>query len=337
MIRCLFCLLFVFLLTSCETTQWITIKIQKPGQVDIPSSIQNIAVVNNSAVQPDDIGHNNIIYTKDENIAVSSDSLNRILTEALTQFMNEEGYFQSVTYYPTPLRENATFLTEEAITPGMLTKIADETQSDAVVSLERLILRSTQRNSNIGNSLTSEKLCVNINANFRVYLINEKKMLPTLAFKDSICWEGVRQGNFFFSDSYPSRYEALKLAALFTADRMTTMLSPYWQDEDRMYYIGLSKDADAKASQHQWREAALAWGSAYETEKNELKKAKLATNIALANEMLDDVENSLTWAGIASDIFISNQKFEDDRNVYYITLYKQVLEQRIKDFHQLDK
>lgn len=335
--HCFFYLIFLFLLTSCETTSWISIKVQKPAQVVVPSSVQNITIVNNSAIQPDDVGHKNVIYTKEEDISISSDSINTMLTEALAQFLNEEGHFQSVIPYNVALRENETFLTEEIIKPEILSEINQNTQSDAIISLDRIILRSAQRTSNIGNSLMSEDLCVNINANFRVYLVNEKKALPALSFKDSICWDGIRQGDMFFTENFPSRREALKLAALYTADRMTTMVSPFWQEEGRMYYTGLSKEADLKASTNGWKDAAILWGNLFDSESKEYKKAKLAANIALSNEMLDDVENALTWAGIALELFISNQKIEDDRNVSYLTLYKQVLEQRLKDFKDLDE
>ena len=46
----------VFLLTSCAGIQTLTIQTQEPAQVTLPSKVEKLLVVDNTANQPFDIG-----------------------------------------------------------------------------------------------------------------------------------------------------------------------------------------------------------------------------------------------------------------------------------------
>lgn len=338
-------ILYFFLLfistTSCSTIHWLTIDVQKPAQITLPVTIQNLAIVNNSVTQPSNVGHKSVNYSNETQVHVSSDSLNIILTEALTQFLNEEKFFNSVILYDkTPRNANDNFLSEIKLSPETVKTIINSTGSDIIISLDRFILRSILSTSSIGNSLTSENLKVNIDANFRLYYPNGKMPLPLINFQDSLSWEAISQhGIYFTEEALPSRREALKYAALYTANKMVSMFTPYWQEQNRWYYTdGTTKmqEASVKASANKWRDAALIWGELFDTEKSTLKKAKLASNISLANEMLDDLENALTWINISSDLFRSLNRTDKDEDIVRTSLYKKELKQRISDFQKLD-
>lgn len=337
----LYCFLSLTFATSCSTVNWLTINIQKPAQVTLPVSVQNLAIVNNSITQPSDIGHKSINYSNETEVNVSSDSLNIILTEALTQFLDEEEFFNSVVLYDQSLRnQNDNFLSEIKLSPESIRTITNSIGGDIIISLDRLILKSILNTSNIGNSLTSEELKVNIDANFRLYYPNGQMPLPLINFQDSLSWEAISQhGIYFTENALPSRREALKYATLYTANKMVSMFAPYWQEQNRWYYTdGTTKmqEASVKASANRWKDAALIWGEVYETEKDTLKKAKLASNISLANEMLDDLENALTWINISSDLFNSLKRKDKDEDIMRTSLYKKELTQRISDFQKLD-
>ncbi|MFR9165671.1 MAG: hypothetical protein ACLVKO_05390 [Dysgonomonas sp.] len=87
-------LLTAILTLSCSSVKFITVNVEKPASLTIPSSVRNIVIVNNTGVQPADIGHFTLKGIDDEEkVEVSSDSLNIILTQALAQFMDEESFF----------------------------------------------------------------------------------------------------------------------------------------------------------------------------------------------------------------------------------------------------
>jgi len=331
-------LLFI-ILTSCGGVQIITVNIQKPAMMPIQLDIQNITVVNNTVPQPSDIGHDAIEYSKEEKVNVSGDSLGIITVQALAQFMDEEGFFKTVSAYELVLRDDNSFLAEKPLLPAAISEIAKETDADAVISLDYLIFQSTVNTQNIGDGLTSDKLDVNIDARFRIYSGNGELLTPVVAFQDTLHWENIRQGNYSLTEDFPSRREALKLSSLHIADKMVSMFIPFWEDQYRLYYWDSStkmRVAALHADNSEWQNAALIWGEIYEKDNNTKKKAKLAANIALANEMLDDIENALKWANISYDLFISVYKSDQNADIEYITAYKSVLEQRLKDFGELD-
>ncbi len=336
----LYSILLSVLLVSCNSTNWLAINVQKPALVTLPLTVENIIVVNNSAVQPSDVGHKDIYYTKESDVSVSSDSLNIILTQAFAQFLNEEGFFGNVITYNIPLRDKKeSFLSEIAVSNERIKQITDSTESNVLISLDRLIIQSKLRTSNIGNSLNSEKLTIDINANLRVYSPDGKMAYPLINYKDSVAWETISQNGIYFMEEIPSRREALKFAVLYAADKLVKMFAPYWEEQERWYYTDGTtemKEASVKANANKWTEAALIWGNIYEKEKNSLKKARLASNIALANEMLDDLENAVTWINISFDTFSSVQQKGANEDAELTQLYKAELEQRVKDFKKLD-
>ena len=133
------CFLF-FLLNSCAGIQYISIETLEPAQVTLPANIKSVAIVNNVAQQPNDIGHytNSLEKNTPNKATASSDSIAIFYTEALAQFLNEENFFDKVVYYAKPLRTDNKFLEEVPITPEIMNQIKNITGIDAVISLDKL-------------------------------------------------------------------------------------------------------------------------------------------------------------------------------------------------------
>jgi len=106
-------------LGSCSGIKYLTVETREPAQVTLPSHVLSLAVVNNVVKQPDDLGHETQLIgsTEGEKTKVSSDSMAIYYTEALTQFLNEEDYFQKVVFYPEPLRSDTNFFRNDRSLP----------------------------------------------------------------------------------------------------------------------------------------------------------------------------------------------------------------------------
>lgn len=340
--RCLLIFTIGFLLASCSSLNFLTIDVRKPAQVTVPISVGNIIVVNNSAVQPEDVGHKDVMYSNESVIDVSSDNLNIILTQALAQFMNEEQFFNNVDIYNENLGASYSFLSEIPLEKERIQNILAETGGDAVLSLDRLIMKSTKNTSNIGNGLQADNLKVKIDGRLRLYSDEGKLLVPLISYRDSIAWECVRDGDFYLSEPIPDRKETLENASLYAADQLVSMFIPHWTQQNRWYYTDGNtkmKEASVKAAGNDWAKAALIWGEIYESEKKPRKKAKLASNITLANEMIDDLDNALKWADISYDLFKSTSKKTGenvDVDLLRISIYREELKQRILDYKILD-
>ena len=122
-------------LGSCAGIKHFAIETHEPAQVSMPVSIANLLVVNNVVEQPEHIGHEEQRLGKAGGVRIkaSSDSIATYYTEALTQFLQEEGYYDNVRYYQTPLRKDDSFFTEKPILPDRMLELMQETGSQAIV------------------------------------------------------------------------------------------------------------------------------------------------------------------------------------------------------------
>ena len=340
----LFCLLLA-VLSSCSTTKMIKIRVEKPAQVTLPKFVRNITIVNNAVVQPDTIGHTLTEWESflkiRKQVSVPSDSVNIILLQALTQFMNEEGFYDKVELHNNTLREDDQFLVETAIDTLVLQQIAKETNADAILSLDRVVAKT-----DIGRRQDTwphyDVLRVVIQAKFRIYSKEGKRMdYPVIMFQDTLRWNSLDYNR----KPFITQTNGLKEMAIHTADKMVSMFIPFWQEQYRLCYTygdKRVKDAFYEAQKGKWKDAALIWGDLFENEKRIEKRAKLASNIALANEMLDDIENALNWANISYELFEErynsnkrNKSVKED--LRHIATFRKILKNRVNEFHKLDE
>lgn len=332
-----FFILSVFL-SSCSTIRFIDIDIQKPAQVTLGSGIKNIVIVNNAVNQPDDVGHWMKAPKETESITISTDSSIIMLAQALAQFVEEDGFFNTVTLYEEALRKDNEFLVETIIKPSIINKIETETNAELIISLDKVILTSTYSVNVVNKKVVPWGLSVGINAKLRTYTVGSEETPREMIFTDSIRWRGAWEGNYY-SEDIPSYKEAFKYTVVRAADKIAKAMSPTWERGERWYYSNATtqmKQAAVKASAGEWKDAAIIWGEVYEKENNENQKGKLASNIALANEMLDDVENAIAWLDAALDSFEKAGKKDDKENVKLAKSYKEKLKKRLQDFEKLD-
>lgn len=336
--KAIFFFFLSLLLSSCSTIRFIDIDIQKPAQVTLGAGIRNIAIVNNAVKQPDDVGHWMKTPKETEAITISTDSSNIILVQALAQFMEEDGFFSTVTLHEEPLREDNEFLVEKRLPSSVMNKIKRETNAELIISLDKIILTSTYSVNIVNKKSVPWGLSAGIYAKLRAYTIDSNEEPREMILSDSVQWRGSWEGNYY-SEDIPSYEEAFKFIIVRAADKIAKALSPAWKSEERWYYSNAKTEmklAATKASSGEWKEAAIIWGEALEKENNENQKGKLASNIALANEMLDDIENAISWIDIALVHFNNAGKKDDSENVKLAKNYKKRLEKRLQDFEKLD-
>ena len=115
----LYLLIGAFLMTNCSGIKTLTIQTQEPAQVKLPTNVGKLLIVDNTATQPHDIGHikKRLGRSQGEKVSVRTDSLSLIYSEALTQFLKEEGFFEMVVLHNKPLRNDNEYWREEPITP----------------------------------------------------------------------------------------------------------------------------------------------------------------------------------------------------------------------------
>lgn len=346
-IHILFLFLFTMLLGNCAGLKTITIESQEPAQVTLPKNVRSLLVVNNVVTQPKDIGHTKKWLDKSEieGFSISMDSIAIIYTEALAQFLEEEHYFDKVLYYNKPLRTDSDFLVQKPIMPDEMMQFRKEHSVDAIVSLDRLIITTNLAEKQASGNIYVEET-TKIQSIIRVYMPTLNGEIPAIHYEDSVKLKtdgGFNIGktpdrlSYFMNKLFPQdkmRREFLKERVVVpAAEKMTKALSPHWETQDRWYYTlsnGTMQNGEYYADQSKWDEAVVKWKEFFDANKKAINKAKAASNIALAYEMLEDMEQAYNWITTAYNLFeesVSPNSFDLRRTL----LYKNELERRYKN------
>ncbi|WP_298649885.1 DUF6340 family protein [uncultured Proteiniphilum sp.] len=335
-------LLMALLMGSCAGIKYLTVETREPAQVNLPSNVLSIAIVNNVVQQPDEIGHDSIPigHTHAERAKVSSDSAAIFYTEALAQFLNEEDYFQQVIYYNEPLRDDNDFFREKPVDPETMNKIRRETGVQAIISLDKLIIETKKRDHFRQQGYTYADMTGKIHSILRVYLPTMAGKIPAVQYSDSIRWEGfdIHDGRAYADMMIPSHKEAIKLLAVRAAEKMTYVFAPHWEIQDRWYYTlpnSVMREGETYAKGSQWKNAIEKWEAFYNTHSKKTDKAKAASNIALAYEMMDDMSRALEWATISNNLFNESTAPNSPERRRSL-LYKNEIGRRINHTNKLD-
>lgn len=303
----------------------------KPAAVSFSPDIVNVAIVDNAATQPDSEGHITIDFNRRiEQNSASTDTAKIVFKESLVQFMNEENYFNKVELYPYNMRTDTDYERISLLTKEDIKEICKEMDADAAISLD-VFMTSSDMVLGIGSggfSMGYNELKGKIGLSYRIFDREGELIGSPLAQIDSVFWNNI--------DRYiPHRDDALKQLSLIAAEKAANLLIPYWEKQERWYFSdGTSgmKEGVQLAKEARWADAAVKWGDAFSIEEKPQKKAKLASNIALANECLDDVENALKWVNIA----ISYLPEQSKSDLLIMTVfYKAQLQKRMESVPKL--
>jgi hypothetical protein len=308
----------------------------------LPTNIHSVLIVNNVVNQPEDIGHTlKKIGSKDyERVTVNIDSTAIFYTEALSQFLNEENYFENVQLYNKPLRIDNDFWEQKPIEPNTMNRMRKTTGADAIISLDKLIVQTNREDQFVQQNLIYGKLKANIYSIIHVYLPSLDGKIPTIQFNDSLMWEGFDLQESFGMNEFilPSRENAIKELSIYAAEKMTYIFSPHWVMQDRWYYTLPNtpmRQGEVLAQDNKWLEAIQRWEFFFNTEKDKNKKAKAANNIALAYEMIDDMDNAYKWIIISEELFVqtTSQNSLDRKRT---KIYKTEIKRRQDNSNKLD-
>lgn len=327
------------LLTSCTSLDTLVVNVEKPAQITLPNHIDNIVIVNNTMPQPEDIGHAEYIKGRRTNsqISVNADSVNYILAANLFDELADKEYFDDVIFYDEPIRENGDFRDIFPLDTTIAKEICIANKADAIISIDRFLVSTISNEDDFEFGTTIKYLDVKMDVRFQVYSNKGTAISPPFYLNDSIYWVATYSEDIPLSDTIPSREQAMKVAAQYMAEKVATALAPYWNSELR-WYFGDVKAANKMMSNSDWSGALSLWKSAYEKEtKNIKKKARLASNIALAYELSDELKEALRWITISCDLFEKTEETTvDTANLIRATEYKDDLIIRYNDFRLLD-
>lgn len=333
-------LIGILCLTSCTSVKQLVVDVERPPALILPNNIKNLTVVNNAVIQPQNVGHKELVLGREINseISVPNDSIDIILMESLGNNLNNTNLFESVYLYEYPSRTDNNYLETEPLSEEKLREIGKETNADGILSIDKIFFE-TNTNSIPAYDYDLDSfntLDLEINCKLRYYSNLGKPISSEVEVKDTVFWiEGVVLGRII-GDPNPSRENALKVGAELLGDLISSKITNNKESVVRQYY-GDTKTATKLAEENKWTEATNEWMNAFSKENNHKKKARIANNIALGYELTDNIEEALKWINTAVDLFSEEQKTSIDYE-YLNTAksYREELKQRLEDFKTLD-
>lgn len=306
--------------SSCAQYKLFDIQTLKPSEVSLPKDFVQPLVVANIYKG---------IQGSDESMAQAAiDSI--AATEAV--FVITESLYDSPWFQGLSIPNHIHYRSDSS--PYILpfnwteaTNIAKAYNADLIISLEYIKVDPKVDQYNYWQDylqLYYGSLTKRIYAYWRIYDLNNKKILGESLYRDTLTWEKSDYRKVRIGDQLPGFFSAAAYCGYIVGSEYSKKIAPSWMNEQRLFYKSGSKDmvkASEFAEKNQWIDAAAQWQRVLKNPKISKKlAAKAAFNMAVANEMLGSFDVALAWLDESKKYYpLENEDW-----------YRRVIEYRIK-------
>jgi len=300
----------ILVLSSCTSPlNLISIDALEPATVSFPPEVTKVVLVNNSPTPPhEEEDKPNVQGTRTPILTL--DSARNIFLSSLEQFMKEEKYFTEVELYPHKTNNTPILKDVNPLSRRKAQAICRERNADALVSLDLFAITVQLESENTAYFSNYSIIGAKSGLILRVFSKEGNQYTSRIGYVDSLFAEGPAPWDI--KRNYAGEVNTLITdLSIVGADKVTGKLIPSWKKHDRWYYSGNSKEMKQAASfvkEGKWADAAVIWGQLFDKETKANKKIRLASNIALANECLDDIDNASNWINIAYEMLSVKDK-----------------------------
>ena len=324
-----------FAFFSCRSINVIDIETYNPSSITFPKEIKTVMIVNNSAQQPDNVGHSYIDAKEEISYkSISTDSMAYFLCMSLGKALIESPRFDDVRMCDDTIRRDSFFYDVRPISPSEVDSYCRDYGVDALISLDKLFFKTFFFDA---RDFYNKIITVEITGEIKALWPGQKEMY-SIPFNDSLVWN-MEGNNFLWSItevlSESDVKVAMKYSSEYIGNEMYTSFVPYWTNEKRWYYKNFSsewKRGTVYAAVEKWDEALNVWMSLYEKTNKWVRKAELSSNIALCYEMIGNFDKAVEYAEVSYNLFKENER-EKENNMYINAqnYYFEVLKKRKED------
>ena len=335
-------------LASCKTSYVVPIEIQKPADLIIPMKVDGLLVVNNAVPQPSSMVATLIVNRKsvDINPKVEMDTTLWVTVINTANIISDADFFDKTSVLQEVVRDldDYEWLAVKPISQEKCDSLFEESGCNVILSIDRLLFTMTY---NVTHSYEEEwtryesllrTKCRGV-LSASVYLKDKDKKLTSFSVSDTILHTGLFGDTTLLFQDIPtvivrelSKLLSRKLAACFVPDWELTERTLYTSSNSRM------KKADGYFNEKKWGDARIIWEDLfYEKGKNrDLNKVKMASNIATAYEMEDNITMAIYWVQKATNIYSNIKAGLSEKEKIGIDEYLAILNSRIQNNRILD-
>jgi hypothetical protein len=319
------------ILSSCLTTQSVSIDQMEPGKVTLPANIRKVALISrNFKFSIDTLsGYYNLDFRlikapEVDNHIIDSIAVTKSL-DNLRKSLLGSGRFDEVFVYPLNAIKPHIGDKELPLSSSFIRSLCTESGTDAVISLEMLSFFYSLHQSPRGREIQTGAN-VKVTAIWSVYTPKSDDPVDRFTHSEVIRWTKYNPNNDRQKYKLPGRKEAIPIACGAAADNYSKRIVPHWTEASRVL-VGLNgtdwDKALACSRNNKWKEAARIWEK-YTGSTQARVAGVAAVNYAVAQEMLGDPDQAKVWSDRSVSL-LKNGKAGRIARGYAATLYQRKL------------
>ena len=322
---------FAATFASCSSTNLMSLSVQEPAPVSLPSYIKNVGIVNRSNVTK----QNKAVDITDKIFSLEGAELDKAGAASgitgLSIELQKDTRLNDIVIVPEQLTTVNPTQFPTPLSWDTIEKICRANNTDALFVLELFDTDSKisyaahpiKINTPVGSipGLEHEASMVTlVKTGWRIYDPSSKNILDEFAVAQDIGYKGRGINPVVAANALIARKEAVKEVANKSGQAYGLRIVPYWLRVSRDYYVRGTYNfsiAKRKAQTGNWDQAGEYWYK--ETNNNKRKVAGRACyNMAIISEINGDIDQAIKWA---------QQSYEDYNNKLALR-YVRILQNR---------
>jgi hypothetical protein len=310
-----------------------------PAAITVPQHIQKVAIANRTKPEKKNKAENIIegVLTG-EGIAADRYGAEDCIV-GLKEVLSRSPRFTIIQPPGLDLKGTGTGILPTPLSWEVVEKICRDNGADALVVLEAFDSDShtgvesrqqTYKNAKGGDSVVTEhvaRMRMKVTMGWRIYDPKQKLIVDEFRGTEEMLFDAGGPTPADAANNLPQKRSAINKTGHYAGGLYAFRISPQWKNVHRSYYTrGSSRFKKAKRMVHvnDWKGAAEQWQSDV-GKSSEKVSGRAAYNLAVANEVLGNLETALEWANKAYKEF-GNRKAR---------AYVSILENRIRDRDRL--
>lgn len=330
------CLLSLLVFSSCRTTQGMRIQVQKPATINVSRDIRSLALLNHSIPGKMGLLEGSLtLETPKQDKELSSECI-----RGIDELLRTSQRFQIKRCDSTMLASKSSS-TDFGTTMSweQVDSICKRYETNAVLVLEFFdtdfsIINPAATAVNAVQNVLNGSPQVEVTgkatarAGFRLYDPATRTIVYEDRYAQSQAWIQRSTNPVEAIARLIKRNEALISVSYFTGESFAHDLVPLYFWEQRMMYVGKGgmKIGSRQALTRDWEGALKTWLNEYESNTKSKIRARAAYNVALAYEVLNDLDHAKAWI---QKSYVEGGKRE-------ALDYSNILEKRIREQGRLE-
>jgi hypothetical protein len=329
-------ILLILVLSSCTVYRQIPIEVLHTEEIKLPVVKPKIAFVYRNFKFLNDTMQ--LYYLEDEVLRsdrkyrekqIDSLAVESCL-EGASAGLKENGICDNPVLYPWDIFPRITGDKIYTLPADLVKKLALPVKADYLVSLETLSYFFSRYNQNEEKKAFQQ---VRMVAMWNLYNVATGNIQDHKNMVDTLFWDSNSQNSGNKQTILPPRVQAIQLAAQVFGENYAKRFYPEWMTVERMIVVPPLEDfriAGEFAGNQEWEKAAGIWKKYADVRFGRLA-IPACYNLALSNEIGDDLSGALKWINAALDVARSYKKSEE---LKLVLQYQVILKQRVQEIQK---